>query len=164
MDYGGHKLQLSTIAYASSNDGIKLENKRQFITPTEDFDKYGCEDPRLTSIDGEYFITYTAIGDWPPGPSNIKVALAISKDLLTVEEKHLVTPFNAKAMAFFPEKINGKYAAVLTVNTDSPPLRLPLLTLNKKSDIWSKEYWDNWLANLDDHLILLPRLNLITLR
>ncbi len=74
MDYGGHKLNLSTIAYASSNDGIKLENKRQFITPTETFDKYGCEDPRLTLIDGEYFITYTAIGGWPPGPSDIKVA------------------------------------------------------------------------------------------
>ncbi|HPS40625.1 MAG TPA: hypothetical protein PLQ50_01310 [Candidatus Woesebacteria bacterium] len=159
MDYGGHKLNLSTIAYASSNDGIKLENKRQFITPTETFDKYGCEDPRLTLIDGEYFITYTAIGGWPPGPSDIKVALAISKDLKTIEEKHLVTPFNAKAMAFFPEKINGKYAALLTINTDLPPSKIAIAYFEKKSDIWSKEYWDKWLANLEDHLIFLPRLN-----
>ena len=159
MDYEGFKLKLSTIGYASSEDGIKIENKRQLITPSESFDKYGCEDPRIALIDGEYFITYTAISAWPPGSASIKVALAITKDLKGIEEKHLVTPFNAKAMAFFPEKINGKYAAVLTVNTDFPPAKIAIAYFDQKSDIWSREYWENWYAHLDEHVISLQRLN-----
>jgi len=69
--------------------------------------------------------------DSRPEAESIKVGLAISKNLKTVEEKHLVTPFNAKAMALFPEKITGKIWAILTVHTDKPPAKICLASFDK---------------------------------
>src|ERR1700690_702017 len=108
---------ISTIGKALSIDGKHFQNRRQFIVPTEEWEKFGCEDPRVTFFEGQYVIFYTALGGMPFGPGNIKVACALSKDLETVQEKHLVTPFNAKAMALFPERINGKITVILTAHT-----------------------------------------------
>src|SRR3989338_7532420 len=109
---------ISTIGKALSLDGEKFQNRRQFIIPSEAWEKFGCEDPRVTFFEGTHVIFYTALGGQPFGPDNIKVACALSKDLETIDEKHLVTPFNAKAMALFPERINGKITALLTAHTD----------------------------------------------
>lgn len=159
IDHEGQALELSTIGHALSGDGLWMVQKRQLITPEHDWERFGCEDPRITHLDGEYFITYTAISHWPPSADSIKVAIALSKDLKTIDEKHLVTPFNAKAMAFFPEKINGKYAAVVTVNTDRPPAKIALALFDQKSDIWSESYWRQWYRELDKHVIPIQRLN-----
>jgi predicted GH43/DUF377 family glycosyl hydrolase len=75
------------------------------------------------------------------------VGLAISKDLKTIQKKRLVTTFNSKAMALFPEKINGKIYAVLTAHTDLPPAKICVASFNKEADIWSPEYWNNWYKN-----------------
>ena len=115
------KIQLSIIARAETLNGRDFKKREPFIIPEEDFEKFGCEDPRVTKLGDTYYIFYTALSEYPFTPEGIKVAVALSKDMKTIQEKHLVTPFNAKAMALFPEKINGKMAALLTVNTDLPP-------------------------------------------
>jgi beta-1,2-mannobiose phosphorylase / 1,2-beta-oligomannan phosphorylase len=159
IDQHGRVFQLSTVGYAESLDGVSFSGHRQLVVPEHAFERFGCEDPRVTKIDGEYFICYTALSDWPPSARSIKVGIAFSKDLKTITEKHLVTPFNAKAMTFFPEKINGKYVALLSVNTDSPPSQLCVAVFDKKEDIWSPEYWSEWYANLDQHKLYLQRMN-----
>lgn len=159
QDYNGYKLGLSTIGYASSFDGINFGSKRQLIKPEEEFEKFGCEDPRFVMIDDEFLITYTAISAWPPSPTSIKVAIAFSDDLEIIKERHLVTPFNAKAMAFFPEKINGKYAALLTVHTDQPPSQIAIAYFEKRSDIYDPAYWQDWYAHLNEHTLAVCRLN-----
>src|SRR3989344_2148607 len=111
-------IQMSVIGHASSVDGTHFTDRRAFITPEHDFEKYGCEDPRVTKFGSDYYIFYTALGSYPFNASGIKVALAKTKDFKTIDEKHLVTTFNAKAMALFPEKVNGKMAALLTAHTD----------------------------------------------
>jgi predicted GH43/DUF377 family glycosyl hydrolase len=50
-------------------------------------------------------------------------------------------------MALFPEKINGKIWAILTVNTDKPPSSICLAEFNSEKEIYSKDYWDNWYKN-----------------
>jgi predicted GH43/DUF377 family glycosyl hydrolase len=117
---------LSTIGKAVSVDGGKFQNRKQFIVPEHDWEKYGCEDPRVTFFEGKYYTFYTALGGIPFGPGNIKVACAVSKDLETIEEKHLITPFNAKAMTLFPERINGKITVILTAHTDEPPAKIAI--------------------------------------
>lgn len=159
QNYEGKQLQLSTIGYAKSSDGVIFDNRRQFIKPEMDWEKFGCEDPRITKIDGEYFIFYTALSDYPFYPAAIKVGLAIFSDFTKPVEKHLVTPFNSKAMTLFSEKISGKYAALITVNTDIPPARICLALFDKKEDMWSQSYWNQWYKNLSDHIILLQRMN-----
>lgn len=138
------KLMVSDIGIAESKDGLNFYNRKRFIIPEHEWEKMGCEDPRITKLGNKYYIFYTALSSWPPRAENIKIGVAISKDLEAIEEKHLITPFNAKAMALFPEKINGKMWAVLTVNTDRPPAKICVTAFDKEKDMWSEKYWGNW--------------------
>jgi len=148
---------LSTIGYGQSQDGVNFTNRRQLIKPEFDWEKYGCEDPRVTKLDDKYYIFYTALSNYPPNPQGIKIGLAVTSDFSKIEEKHQVTHFNSKAMALFPQKINGSYVAILSVNTDIPPAKIALAFFEDISQIWSKLYWDNWYATLPNHIIDLQR-------
>ncbi len=154
--YKEKNLHLSTIGYAESDDGVNFCNRRQVLKPEHSWEEFGLEDPRITKIDDEYFIFYTALGGFPFSKDNIKVAVARTKDFKNFE-KHLVTPFNAKAMALFPERINNQYVAVLTVDTDQPPAKIALAFFDKKEDIWSDEFWQNWQKNINKNIIPLLR-------
>ncbi|MFA6294992.1 MAG: hypothetical protein WC666_01025 [Candidatus Paceibacterota bacterium] len=153
------RVHTSVIAKAVSKDGIIYDNRKVLISPDREFDCYGCEDPRVTKLGSTYYIFYTALGGYPYSADNIKVAVALSKDLETITEKHLVTPFNAKAMAMFPEKINGKIAAMVTVNTDRKPSDICYVEFDKPEDIWSTDFWNSWWQNLDSHKISIRRQN-----
>jgi predicted GH43/DUF377 family glycosyl hydrolase len=148
----------SVVAHAVSKDGIHYDGRHVLVSPDREFDLYGCEDPRVTKIGGTYYIFYTALGGFPFGADNIKVAVALSKDLETIDAKHLVTPFNAKAMAMFPEKINGKMAALLTINTDRGVSDICYAEFNKAEDMWSPSYWDEWQRSVDSHKLSIRRL------
>jgi len=157
--YQGRKMRLSVIGKATSPDGEVYSERVPFITPQEKWEFFGCEDPRVTHIDGRYYIFYTALASYPPNASSIRVAVAISDDLKTIAERHLVTPFNAKAMTLFPEKINGKYTALLTVNSDRPPSVIAYAQFDRIEEIWDTEFWCNWYRNLDSYVIKLRRVN-----
>ncbi len=143
--------QTSSIGIASGRDGVHFKDRRQFIVPEHPWEQLGCEDPRPTAFEGRFYVFYTAVESFTP--DGIKVGVAISDDLATISEKHLVTPFNAKAMALFPERVNGKIAAVLTVNTDRPPAKIALALFDRIEDVWSETYWKDWYAHLNDHVI-----------
>lgn len=151
----GNTFSMSVIGKAESKDGVNFKNREVFISPEHPWERYGCEDPRVTKIDGKYYIFYTAISAFPLNiPEGIKVGLAISRDMKKVSEKHLITPFNAKAMTLFPEKINGKYVALLTVNPDRLPTHLAIAEFSKLEDMWSEAYWKKWYAKLDKHIFI----------
>ncbi len=150
-------LMVSDIGIAESKDGINFSKRKRFIIPEREWEKFGCEDPRVTKLGNKYYIFYTALSGWPPNAENIKVGLAISRNLKTIEEKHLVTPFNAKAMALFPEKINGKIWAILTANTDKPPAKICTASFNKEEDIYSEKFWEKWRKNIERHSLPLQR-------
>ncbi|MBI2632955.1 MAG: hypothetical protein HYW78_01015 [Parcubacteria group bacterium] len=141
------KLMVSDIGIAQSRDGIQFENRRRFIVSEEPWEKFGCEDPRVTKLNNKYYIFYTALSAYPFRAEGIKVGLAISKNLKTIDEKHLVTPFNAKGMTLFPEKINGKIWTLFTIHTDQPPAKMCLASFDKEEDIWSENYWQEWYKN-----------------
>ncbi len=146
---GAGNRELSVIGYASSKDGIHWENRRPLIKPELPWEKFGCEDPRVTKFEGKYYIFYTALSTFPFTASGIKVALAITRDFKTIEAKHPVTPFNAKAMALFPERINGKIVAVLTAHTDIPPAKIAFAKFDREEDMWDENYWTAWHENID---------------
>lgn len=148
-----HPNGLSTIGKALTMDGRHFQNRRQFIVPEHEWEKYGCEDPRATYFEGKYYIFYTALGGFPFGPGNIKVACAVSNDLETVEEKHLITPFNAKAMALFPERINGKITLIFSAHTDEPPTHMAIVQCDKMEQLWDIKFWEEWHKNIDQHTI-----------
>jgi predicted GH43/DUF377 family glycosyl hydrolase len=153
----GFELPLSTIGYAFSNDGIHFKNRRQFIKPEYDWEQFGCEDPRVTKMNGKFYIFYTALSTFPFCSTCIKVGAAITNDFKKIKEKHLVTPFNSKAMSLFPEKVAGRYAVVLSVNTDLPPTRIAVAYFDREEQIWSPTYWEGWYSLLNDNIIPLER-------
>jgi len=153
----GAELELSTIGHAVSNNGVDFTQRRQLIRPEYDWEAFGCEDPRVTKIDGKYYIFYTILSTHPFSPAGIKIGVAITQDFKTIKERHQVTTFNSKAMSLFPERINGKLVGILTVNTDIPPAKIALAFFDDESQIWSKEYWHDWFASLDTHVVPLMR-------
>ena len=130
--------QRSVIGIAQSKDGVHFTNHTQFLVPEEAWEKFGCEDPRVTYFEGKYYIFYTALGNFPFNAEGIKVAVAVSRDLKKTEERHLVTPFNAKAMVLFPERIGGKVTVLFTAHTDTPPAYITLVQTDTVEDLWEK--------------------------
>jgi len=145
---------ISSIGISKSKDGISFTNREEFIVPDDVFDRYGCEDPRVTFFEGKYYIFYTALSSYPFTPENIRVGVAISKDLKKIEEKHLVTPFNAKAMTLFSERINGKIIVIFSYHTDSPPSKTVFAQMDNISDLWNIEFWKKWEKKNNDILDL----------
>jgi len=145
--------QTSIIGIGKSKDGVHFENRTPFITPEEPWDVHGCEDPRVTFFEGRYYIFYTALSGYPFSQDNIKVGVAISKDLRVVDERHLVTPFNAKAMTLFPERINGKITVIFSANTDNPPAKVSIAQFDRIEQLWDESFWVEWLKNIDKHTV-----------
>ncbi len=153
----GKKIKLSIIGKAESKDGINFTNRQPFIFPQFEWEKYGCEDPRVVNIEGKYYFFYTALSQYPPNASGIKVAMAIGDDLITVKNRHLITPFNAKAMTLFPEKIEGKYYGLLTIHTDQPPAEIVIVSFDKIDQIKEISFWEEWYDNWENFIIPLKR-------
>jgi|CXWL01.1.fsa_nt_gi predicted GH43/DUF377 family glycosyl hydrolase len=142
----------STIGYAQQKSGGDFEDRQQVIAPSESFDQYGCEDPRATFFEGKYYVFYTALGGYPFAASNIKVAVAIGDSPTKLSEKHLVTPFNAKAATLFPKRINGDVVLLLTAHTDwtedHPRPTIAIARSKRIEDFWSEDFWKTWQENL----------------
>ena len=101
LDYVSH------IGYAVSEDGIHWARlDRPVFSPQEPWESRGVEDPRITEIDGVFYMTYTGYSG-----EGIRAALARSRNLITWERLGIVLPDeNNKDHTLFPERINGRYA------------------------------------------------------
>lgn len=103
------------IGLARSQDGINfVRHPEPIIVPDRDFDRFGCEDPRLVRGDDAYYLTYVGnCGRYETG----NICLATSRDLMHWE-KHgpILKPQKdwdrgqVKAGAILAEPIEGKYA------------------------------------------------------
>ncbi len=148
---------ISSIGIAPSMDGLNFHDRRLLFVPEEKWEEFGCEDPRVTYFDDKYFIFYTALSNYPPTYEDIKIGVAITSDLKEIDEKHLVTHFNSKAMALFPERIRNKIWAVLTVHTDRPPAHICLVYFEKLEDLWDRGYWKKWYKTFKKNSLPLLR-------
>ena len=74
----------------------------------------GLEDPRITKIDDQYLITYSAyharIKD------RVRVSLATTRDFKTFTRYGPVLETNMRNVVIFPEKIHGKYVGLFRPN------------------------------------------------
>lgn len=105
---------ISRIGHYVSDDGIHFELAfpGPIVSPEKHYDKWACEDPRVTEIDGVYYFTYVALskparqGGGPP-----TTALLSTKDFRKFQRHGLITPrlSDNRDTMLFPEKINGYY-------------------------------------------------------
>ncbi len=148
---------LSSIGTAFSQDGVHFHSRQQVIAPEESFDHFGCEDPRVTLFEGKWYCFYTALGGYPFGPDNIKVAVAVGDSPDHFTERHPITPFNAKAATLFPERIEGDIVLMLTAHTDwtaeHPRPTIALARAKKMEEFYNPGYWEEWHKHLADHAL-----------
>lgn len=148
---------LSSIGTAFSEDGIHFHSRRQVIAAQEEWDKFGCEDPRATFFEGRWYCFYTALGGYPFGPGNIKVACAVGDEPDNFTERHLVTPFNAKAATLFPERIGGDVVLLLTAHTDwteeHPRPTIAIARAKRVEDFFMPQYWQHWHDHLAEYAL-----------
>ncbi|MDY6867279.1 MAG: glycosidase, partial [Chloroflexota bacterium] len=111
---------ISRIGYAVSEDGINWNRLKQPVfTPENKRDVRGVEDPRVTEIDGEFFMAYTAYGymeNFNGEPAlmggEITPMFARSTNLIHWDRVGaMVTGENNKDHVLFPRKINNRYTA-----------------------------------------------------
>lgn len=99
---------LSHLRLARSTDGVHFTiDDQPSLFPTEEYEEYGIEDPRITEIDGIYYVTYTAVSRW-----GIAVGLASTTDFVNYIRHGLIFGPDNKDVVLFPEKINGRYYAM----------------------------------------------------
>jgi beta-1,2-mannobiose phosphorylase / 1,2-beta-oligomannan phosphorylase len=109
---GEYDYYISRIGYASSTDGFQFNRRDNIaICQTEDYEKNGMEDPRITQIEDKIFITYVVISDYVKNHPKIYSALTVTKDYYNFAKLGIITSNfdNNKDVIFFPEKFNLGY-------------------------------------------------------
>jgi predicted GH43/DUF377 family glycosyl hydrolase len=123
------------IRCADSKDGIHFDiEKDRILEPDTDYLKAYEEviyDPRVSLLDGKYYITYAA-----ENKHGCQVAMASTTDFKTFERYGCIAEPENRNLVLFPEKINGKY------------FRLDRPFQNKAGYIWCQEspdlyHWGN---------------------
>ena len=113
---------ISHLRLAKSKDGINFEiEDAPALTPANDYEAFGIEDPRITLIDGTYYITYVAVS-----PLGITTAMVSTEDFKSYKRCGIIFCPDNKDVVLLPEKINDSYYA----------LHRPVSPLFKKHEIW----------------------------
>jgi predicted GH43/DUF377 family glycosyl hydrolase len=152
---------ISRFGHATSSDGITFDVRSNYpVMESEEDDKYerlGIEDPRVTWLDGRFYITYTSASVYPaslpipdgcPGaPWRVRVAMASTEDFQTFKRHGVIIPSqDSKNAALFPQKVGGKYVLMHRV--------FPHLWICRSDDLlhWERHetvigpragYWDS---------------------
>ena len=101
----------SIIGLAESDDGLNFKVRPEpFMTPAKEppfaeYERFGVEDPRITFLEGTYYITYNAYSK-----HGVRVGLARTSDFETVERVAWITQADCRNVAIFPRKLGGRYA------------------------------------------------------
>jgi len=93
------------------------------IIPDQPYEEgMGCEDARLSKLDGTYILPYTAVGVNNEGTkAKIRIGLATSSNFTDWEKHGVIGPDEtSKAATFFPRKIKDSYKMLYTLWSDSP--------------------------------------------
>ena len=99
---------LSHLRLARSTDGRHFTvDPTPALFPDSADEAYGLEDPRITEIDGVYYIVYKSVA-----PTGISVSLAVTRDFLTFDKKGLIFAPENLDVCLFPEKIDGHFIAL----------------------------------------------------
>lgn len=112
----------SILGLARSKDGFSFSvDNEPFMVPVQsgpfaEYEEYGVEDPRITFIDGEYLITYSAYSRY-----GVRIGLAKTIDWVSVERFSLITESDYRNVVIFPERFNGLYARLDRPHSEISP-------------------------------------------
>lgn len=100
-----------SIYLAESADGFHFEvSGAPVMWPSREgafaeYESNGVEDPRITLLEGQYYVCYTA-----GSPLGLRLALARTRDFRSFERVALTSEPDTKHGCLFPERVKGRYA------------------------------------------------------
>jgi len=112
----------SIIGIAESEDGFNFKARPEpFVVPSDEgdfreYEEFGVEDPRITALEGAYYITYSAYSRY-----GVRTGLAKTTDFESVERVAFITQADYRNTVIFPEKINGRYARLDRPHSNMSP-------------------------------------------
>lgn len=96
---------MSHLRLARSGNGRDfVVDEAPFLFPATRYERFGCEDARLTAIEGRFYINYTAVSDL-----GIATGLAVTDDFEEVERLGLMFAPDNRDVCLFPRRIGGQY-------------------------------------------------------
>jgi len=168
---------VSVLGYASSFDGLHIEDRPTYFAYKRFFEykkdgpraEYlsgggwcgGCEDPRMTLIDGIVYVIYTAFDGW--GSVRLAMTSISLSDFLKKKwnwkKAVLISPPGQinKNWVLFPEKINGKFAILhsfypnILINYFDDLNELDgkhFITSNNTRPVDKTRTWDSWFRGV----------------
>lgn len=166
---GEYERYISRIGYASSTDGYSFARSNHIaLEPTQDYEKYGIEDPRMVEIDNQVYITYVILSAYVTDGAIVEAstALATTTDFLKYTRLRVITSkgSNNKDVVLFPEKMSQQ-SSVLSSSSNNAYgagkyffLHRPSSWIGStygvdKPSIWLGE--GNSLTNFEKHSLLL---------
>lgn len=118
---------ISRLGLAWSSDGERFDDLSE--TPwyegalDDPYARLGVEDPRITSLENQYFLTYCKVSvdsmetpplHWEIAPFRIRSGVGVTEDFASLQEVGQVAgQLNTKDAVLFPERINGRYAVLV---------------------------------------------------
>ncbi|MHC4573829.1 MAG: glycoside hydrolase family 130 protein [Planctomycetota bacterium] len=113
---------ISHLRVARSTDGINFDvEENPAMAAANQYEAFGIEDPRISLIDGTYYITYVAVS-W----FGVTTCLASTKDFISFDRHGVAFCPENKDVVLFPGRVDSRYFAI----------HRPVSPLFKKQDIW----------------------------
>ena len=116
---------ISRLGYASSSDGYHIDERLPdpIFEPSNESERDGCEDPRLTHLEGRCVMTYTALR------SLVRCAFQVGMTTISTDDflhkrwdwGERLLPFQGirnKDAVVFPRKIDGRYVMYHRIEPD----------------------------------------------
>lgn len=178
------KGNFSSIGYCQIRDEKVIERwNKPILQPEFEYEKHGMEDPRITFLDGTYYLFYTAYDG-----KNARIAYATSRDLVKFEKRGLLSPSitydlaedifresvrDRQRYSFF-EKVYRAYNGDDVLLWEKDALLFPkkingkyalihrilpgiqLCLFDNFADLNNTNYWVSHLENLSTNIILDP--------
>ena len=148
---------VSYIGYAVSRDGVNFDVRPEpLIAPDTDADRFGAEDPRITFLEGRYWITYSALQSPAFDPeARVRIGLASTTDFIQIEKHGVIGPDQRdKDAVLFPERVGGRVALLHRIVPD-----VQLAYFESVADLQRPPatMWSAHMASLDQHVVLRPQ-------
>jgi beta-1,2-mannobiose phosphorylase / 1,2-beta-oligomannan phosphorylase len=112
---GPYLTGISHLRLARSRDGVHFSvESTPALFPADEYETFGVEDPRVTQIGEDYFVSYVGVSRL-----GIVTKLARTRDFRTFERLGVIFPPDNKDVVLFPGKIGGKYYVLHRPSTSS---------------------------------------------
>lgn len=143
--------RVSRLGYARTFNGTEIINRsaNPVLEPSAEWEEFGCEDPRITQIDGTFHITYTAYSH-----RGTRIALASTVDFQHFKKYGIVGPdHNDKDCVLFPERINGRIALLHRIQS-----KIQIAYFETFEELQnSREFWNDYMKHFRDYEIIRPK-------